>query len=452
MGQEITYCFHCQVRLTGADFKESKALRFGNRVSCTFCLPQLLEILTPQERKEVVSQLDHTSNQKGAPPCSPARTPLTPGSQLPGKADPGGPSKQWVIWGVLGAAAILVAIATAVSSKRPEPPRTVPESSGTPPIAQPAVTGRSPREKEAEEVLARARALPPSDLKAKIAKYEEVLRLAEGTPLFKEVREDHAALLQMSRRAFAKEVSALRQRANQLATQEQFQAAINLILLARSSVSPPDEPERIDEIVSDLRQEADRAYSTLRNKAAEAFRQNDSKEVAAIRDRIALWGLKDKLSEFDVWAAGLSAPAETPKWRALFDGKSLGCLQEGGKGWQIEENALIQSPASGVSARTLEEFGDAELRVRFESKALESLYFKLRQGHGGGYALDLAGSRLKVLDGKTHELLFVATGDQVRAALDGNPVKIETESRAPRGCLQIVARGESLKIYAIDVR
>lgn len=48
MGQETFYCFHCQVRLTGAEFKEAKGLRYGNRVACGSCIPQLMALLTPQ--------------------------------------------------------------------------------------------------------------------------------------------------------------------------------------------------------------------------------------------------------------------------------------------------------------------------------------------------------------------------------------------------------------------
>src|SRR5262245_10730893 len=51
MGQEIVYCYKCLTRLTGGEFEKGKAFRFGLKVSCKECLPDLLATLTPDERK-----------------------------------------------------------------------------------------------------------------------------------------------------------------------------------------------------------------------------------------------------------------------------------------------------------------------------------------------------------------------------------------------------------------
>ena len=42
MGQEIVYCFKCQIRLLGSDFEKGKAFRVGSHVACLACMKTLL--------------------------------------------------------------------------------------------------------------------------------------------------------------------------------------------------------------------------------------------------------------------------------------------------------------------------------------------------------------------------------------------------------------------------
>lgn len=310
----------------------------------------------------------------------------------------------------------------------------------------------NPREREVRERLAQARALPTSDVKAKIAAYAPLIPLSEGMSIAREIREDYSALVDLRRKQFAREVSSLRDRAGQLLSKEQFQAAIDLVEQERAKTVPPDDPDRLREITAELRQEIDRAFMPLQEKATAALRQNNATAFAAIRDQIALWGVKEKLQEFDSRSVLLPTSSESPGWREVFHGRSLECLQEGGKGWNLEDGAIVNVEGQEVAGRTKEEYTDGELRIRFESKGLEELYFKIRQGHGGGYAWDITGQRLRTLGDGPHELVFTAKGAEVTATLDEHAVKLSIEGPAAKGCLQFIPRGGTLRILSIDAR
>jgi predicted negative regulator of RcsB-dependent stress response len=162
--------------------------------------------------------------------------------------------------------------------------------------------------------------------------------------------------------------------------------------------------------------------------------------------------LKDEVER--ARAAGeTEAPAPAGKaWRPIFDGKSLDCLRSNGDGWRLENGAIAHISGPGNAAQTREEFEDVEIRIRFELKDLDSAYFKLRQGSGGGYAVGIDGASVKGLEGKPHEIIFTAKGDQVTATLDGKTYSIVSEGPAKRGCLQFNGNGKMLNLLSIDAR
>lgn len=175
-----------------------------------------------------------------------------------------------------------------------------------------------------------------------------------------------------------------------------------------------------------------------------------STRTAAIPDPEFKEELARLHSQMVEWAPA-PPPAEKP-WRPLFDGKSLDFLREGAPGWRLESGAIAHGGGAGNAAQTREEFEDIEIRIRFEVKDLDTAYFKLRQGAGGGYAVSITGGAVKGLEGKPHELVFMAKGEQVTAMLDGKPVSTSVEGAAKRGCLQFNANGKTLNILAIDAR
>lgn len=87
MGQEILYCFNCQERITSADLDSANALRFGNRVACKKCVPDLIATLNPQERKELVARVQSatTDRRSGSGLTSRAARPAVPGTRRKAK-------------------------------------------------------------------------------------------------------------------------------------------------------------------------------------------------------------------------------------------------------------------------------------------------------------------------------------------------------------------------------
>src|SRR5688572_27949958 len=99
MGQEILYCFKCQDRVTSADLDSANALRFGNRVACKKCVPDLIATLSPKEQKDLVARVQ-------APAARERRLP-TPRS-IPRAA----PRSNTAVWGMVvgGGAAVLIVL------------------------------------------------------------------------------------------------------------------------------------------------------------------------------------------------------------------------------------------------------------------------------------------------------------------------------------------------------
>jgi hypothetical protein len=96
-----------------------------------------------------------------------------------------------------------------------------------------------------------------------------------------------------------------------------------------------------------------------------------------------------------------------------------------------------------------EQFGDGELRIRFEATGLETLRFAVRQGGDGAVSAYIESS---AYDGKPHDLVFVCSGETVQATLDGRPLDLERVGRPLRGHLQFNYTGKSLRVLSIETR
>jgi hypothetical protein len=138
-------------------------------------------------------------------------------------------------------------------------------------------------------------------------------------------------------------------------------------------------------------------------------------------------------------------------WRPLFDGTSLSVLRGGEGSWKAETGALVYIPGTDDAAQTREDFGDGEMRIRFEVKDASIVWFNLRQGAASGYSVGWE-NEIKSLEGKPHELIFTAKGDQVTATLDGKPIPVSCNGPSKSGPLQFNAKGKLCRILSIDVR
>jgi hypothetical protein len=163
--------------------------------------------------------------------------------------------------------------------------------------------------------------------------------------------------------------------------------------------------------------------------------------------------LREEIAAARPGQALASAPGSRP-WRAVFDGKSLGCLKsECHNAWRVEGQAIATIPEVDNAAQTAEEFGDGELRIRFEvTEATDTVLFNMLQGPGGQYGWWLSTSQLKPLIGAPHELLYRCQGGTVSATLDGRSISLSQTGNSLNGCLQFNSKGAGFRVLALDWR
>lgn len=138
-------------------------------------------------------------------------------------------------------------------------------------------------------------------------------------------------------------------------------------------------------------------------------------------------------------------------WKPLFDGKTKAFIRDDGPGWAIEDGKLVAVPGTNNAAQTRENFTDGSVRVRFEGQELTRIWFNFRQGGGGGYGIDMEND-LKALEGRPHDLVYTAKGDQVTATLDGKSIPVTFLGPASSGCLQFNGNGKRFAVLSLDFR
>ncbi|MBV8879159.1 MAG: laminin G domain-containing protein [Planctomycetaceae bacterium] len=152
------------------------------------------------------------------------------------------------------------------------------------------------------------------------------------------------------------------------------------------------------------------------------------------------------------WVPGSAPPPEPAgkPWRPLFDKTTTSLLRpETTVSWTVDKGALVKATMD-QAGQTREEFGDGEIRVRFELSGPDKFWVAVRQGPDGSYGWD--GSTAGLAQGKTYDLLFTMKGDSVTAAVDGKPQKL-TMNRSPRkGCIQFNANGRGVRILSVEFR
>ena len=117
--------------------------------------------------------------------------------------------------------------------------------------------------------------------------------------------------------------------------------------------------------------------------------------------------------------------------------------------WKVEDGVLVRPPGVGDAAQSREQFGDGEFRFRFEFSGGASVRFSFRQGGDGNFTVKVEDSKLQ---GKPHDLVVTCKGDQVKAALDGQPVPVEASGSPARGHLQFSYAGGALRILSVETR
>ncbi len=427
MGQEIVYCFKCLTRLTSTDLDRGKGRRFGYRVACEKCLPDLLASLTPEEReaaRPTAKVRDAPSRAGSSASHHPVPT-STPRAFRPSaaRANPW----PWVAGG--GALLLLILLAAALSSsggraRDPAPPPREPIAPAPPPAPR-----KDPRLEQAREAYARARTLElarPGDLDAVVGAYEEALKKADKTELFQEVLRSYDAAVARRKDARMRADLDVDRAIRDALGREDFAAA--RALAAKAAVG--DWPARMQEHAGKLLRE-------LREKAV------DARQRTELRARVARWGYPELLAALD-GADG---------WRSVFDGRTLDALTAfSARFWKVENGALAPAVDPIQPLKTKEEFGDVDLRLRIEFADASNFAFWGRQTGEGALGVEWDRRQLDPLRGATHEFILSLRGERVTLTVDGAEAAGMTRGRVLKGPVQMGGIGRGWRILGLDVR
>ncbi|HVE42038.1 MAG TPA: LamG-like jellyroll fold domain-containing protein [Planctomycetota bacterium] len=452
MGQEILYCFKCQERVTSAELDASKGLRFGLRTACKKCVPDLLASLSEKERNELVAKVHTPSSQD--PRTATGKYILstsTPRARsvpvVPALSD----SPSNAVWAFVGGAVVIVIIAAVfllMNSGGSPPSR---EHSGPLPPSKPPT--ESARDRSAREALERAKSLPAADLEAQVAAYAEAARLAQGTLHEREAKERHEGMLDMRRKAYARELSVLEERAKALTSKEEFQASIVLFQSARTLHDVPEWGREIQGKIELQEQILRAAFADVKAKAALAREKGSEDELKVLRERVLRWGVPKLGEVFEAHIASLAPPVDARPWTPIFDGKSLDFLIGKGEGsWVVQNGALVRVKDRKPSAQTRRLFTDGEFRIRFEGHDVQHAGFAFRQ-ELGYFGIGWNRVEYSQFGNQEHELLVVLRGSEATATLDGKPQAVLKAGKVPlQGPVQFNAYAEFFAVKSLEFR
>ncbi|HVE40072.1 MAG TPA: hypothetical protein VNM14_09310 [Planctomycetota bacterium] len=442
MGQEILYCAKCARRLTTADFEKGLGIRVGPKVSCTDCLQDLVASLTPQEQRDFAKavaqrQASRSEPKRGSTPQIPIVKPPRASSTS---------SKGGLLLATAGVGAMLLVIIVLASgrSEKQEPPVVV---------APPQAPVESAATRAAREAVERARQAS-GDIDARIAAWARALPATQGTSYQKEASEMHQGLLDLRKSAHAKEALELDAQTAPLLDREEFVAAGDLIERARRRHDSPEWGALIEARLRTLRARADSLFVSVVQTASEARRNGQTLELKAARDRVARWQRPDLAAELErTLAAALPASAASSErpWRAIFDGKTLEFMTIASRtGWEVQDGAIVMKTPNAINTR--EEFGDGEIRFRFEARDVDTVLFGVRRVSKEMYRVEWKTRSFRPLEGKICELIFTCKGDAVTAQLNGESVEVLAQGRPAHGCLTFSARAKLFRILSVDAR
>jgi membrane protein implicated in regulation of membrane protease activity len=150
---------------------------------------------------------------------------------------------------------------------------------------------------------------------------------------------------------------------------------------------------------------------------------------------------------------GSSTSIDDLPWRPVFDGRTTDGLDLFRGNWNMEGSALEGTPdangALGLQTRTV--YGDADLRVRFQVRAIAYLELAVRNTNQGNGMASFNRAELDAL-GPTPTVTFRCRGGSVDVSAEGQPWPMKTRPPKPAGTFLIYARGDSFRLLSLEVR
>ena len=344
MGQEILYCSKCQTQLRSADFEKEKAYRLHNSVFCHKCARESVRSLPPETIQQLIGQI---ARQEGAAEKKNSSTSrilrvveIRPAKALPlrraagTEAPPLGPAG-WIIVGILVAGAVFAGVFVSGSSEPKSASRVAPPPitvQAPPPEPRPAFTDPGPRplppvpppgsagtfDAEATESLRRAREFTrtnPGDLVGQIGLFEKAAWDSSGTPLQDTAQRDLEGVKMKDRGLALKELPSLLDSVHAAATREDFGQALALLERGRKLHAVSEWTNPVEKTLKDLREQVDRLYGPLKEKAIASARSNNAADLESLRARLIKWNMEELRTDLErelSRSAPLSAPTPPP--------------------------------------------------------------------------------------------------------------------------------------------
>jgi hypothetical protein len=153
----------------------------------------------------------------------------------------------------------------------------------------------------------------------------------------------------------------------------------------------------------------------------------------------------------DVTKGNSNNPPEANDFTPLFDGKTLGCLDnECIAAWKIEKGAIVNGNTDYGGGQGRTDFKDGKIHFKFENTAADEITFLVRQGEAGKYKVTISKAECASLAGKAHDLEFVCDGATVTATLDGKAATVTSAGQPREGRFKFSVDHGTLRVLEIE--
>lgn len=305
MGREIVYCCQCQRRIVGDELDKGTAYQVGNKITCSSCALQVLETLPPREKEALLAKMFRETKDRRSPPArSPGASPTPRKALSPIPAPAPGPNVGLIAGLAVGAIVVVIIVVMALAGSRD--PVETPKSA--PAVASP----EDQRRQAAAEAIRKARDFArskPAEIDAQVTLWQDAVFAADRTPYLADAKSEHEAAKLRQRESLTKELNDLELTTSALLGKQEYKAALDGLDAARARRSIPDWTTELTRRSKAVESAAASELIKVLEAAAVAKRKGFEEEVAALRARVALWGLPKYGADFDKALAGVSLPA-----------------------------------------------------------------------------------------------------------------------------------------------